>query len=98
VLDEAEILDEALFLEDLRDPDLELGRGHVDLLVLGPARVADAGQQIGDRIAHHRGRPYQLALITPGTSPLRASSRKQIRHAWNLRRKPRGRPHSLHRL
>ena len=32
------------------------------------------------------GAPYQLALITPGTSPLRASSRKQIRQSWNLRR------------
>src|SRR4029453_5753112 len=44
------------------------------------------------------GAPYQLALITPGTSPLRASSRKQIRHVWNLRRKPAGRPHAFHRL
>jgi hypothetical protein len=29
--------------------------------------------------------PYQLALITPGTSPARASWRKQIRHKLNLR-------------
>jgi hypothetical protein len=29
---------------------------------------------------------YQLALITPGMSPDRASERKQMRHSWNFRR------------
>src|SRR5580693_8913409 len=43
-------------------------------------------------------RLYQLALITPGTSPAKASFRKQIRHKLNLRRYPRGRPHRKHRL
>src|ERR1700722_1829154 len=42
--------------------------------------------------------PYQLALITPGTSPARASFRKQIRHSLNLRRNPRGRPQRKQRL
>src|SRR5712691_10441730 len=76
VLDEAEVLDEALVLEDLGDPHLELGGRDVHLLVLGAARVADARQEVCDRVAHRHGRlpPYQLALITPGTSPLRASS------------------------
>ena len=32
--------------------------------------------------------PYQLALITPGTSPASASCRKQMRHSLNFRRKP----------
>src|SRR6185295_11789638 len=36
--------------------------------------------------------PYQLALRTPGISPLRASSRKQIRHRPNLRSTARDRP------
>ena len=29
---------------------------------------------------------YQLAFTMPGTSPLRASSRKHRRHIWNFRR------------
>jgi hypothetical protein len=29
---------------------------------------------------------YQLALITPGMSPDRASERKQMRHSWNFLR------------
>jgi hypothetical protein len=41
---------------------------------------------------------YQLALMTPGTSPLKASIRKQMRHMENFRKKARGRPHSGHRL
>ena len=41
---------------------------------------------------------YQLALTTPGISPLNASSRKHILHSWNLRIKPRGLPHILQRL
>ena len=36
--------------------------------------------------------PYQLALRTPGISPLRASSRKQIRQSPNFRRTARDRP------
>jgi len=28
---------------------------------------------------------YQLALVTPGNSPRRASCLRQIRHSWNFR-------------
>ena len=41
---------------------------------------------------------YQLALITPGMSPLRAFLRKQIRHISNFRRYPRGRPQLRQRV
>src|SRR5262249_34528775 len=62
VLDEAEVLHEPLLLEDLGDPDLEPRGGDVDLLVLGPTGVADAGQQVGDRIAHHDRPPLPARL------------------------------------
>ena len=42
--------------------------------------------------------PYQLALRTPGISPHSASSRKQIRHSPNWRRKARARPQRLQRF
>src|SRR2546422_8071349 len=42
VLEQPEVLDEALVLQDLGDPHLEPRRRDVDLLVLGAARVADA--------------------------------------------------------
>src|SRR5712691_7307539 len=54
VVEHPKVLDEPLVLEDLGHPDLELGGGDVDFLVLGPATVADAGEQIGDRVASHR--------------------------------------------
>src|SRR5436305_6324183 len=41
---------------------------------------------------------YQLALVTPGISPLRASWRKQRRQMPNLRRNARGRPQRQQRL
>src|SRR5215469_13555244 len=41
---------------------------------------------------------YQLALVTPGTSPASANLRKQILHRENLRRNPRGRPQFLQRF
>src|SRR4029434_1051233 len=95
VLEHPEVLDEALVLQQLGDAHLEPRAGDVHLLVLGPARVADTREHVGDRIASHG--PYQLAFTMPGTSPLSASSRKQSRHISNFRRYPRGRPHSLHR-
>src|SRR5919204_1458025 len=82
VLEDAEVLDEALLLQQLRDADLQPAGGNVALLVLGPAGVANAGEEVGDRIAAHA---YQLAFTTPGTSPLSASSRKHRRHISNLR-------------
>src|SRR2546426_7034572 len=53
VLEDAEVLDEALVLQQLGDADLQLAGGDVALLVLGTAGVADARQQVGDRIAAH---------------------------------------------
>jgi hypothetical protein len=41
---------------------------------------------------------HQLALRTPGISPRRAISRKQIRQRPNLRRYARARPQRLQRL
>jgi hypothetical protein len=41
---------------------------------------------------------YQLDLMTPGSSPLSAILRKQIRQMPNLRKKARGRPQSGQRL
>src|SRR5690554_4128532 len=42
--------------------------------------------------------PYQLALVTPGTSPRNVSSRSLLRHRPNLRNTPRGRPVSVQRF
>src|SRR5262249_48687037 len=103
VLDEAEVLDEPLLLQDLRQAPLELRRGDIYLLVLREAAVADARQHVRHRIRHHRHASlssggYQEALATPGISPFRARFRKQIRHSWNLRRYPRGRPQIRHRV
>ena len=53
VLEHAKVLDEALVLQDLGDPHLEPRGRNVHLLVLGAARVADARQQVGNRIASH---------------------------------------------
>jgi hypothetical protein len=41
--------------------------------------------------------PYQLALRTPGISPFKASSRKQIRQTPNFRSTARDRPHRWQR-
>src|SRR5882762_1466155 len=46
----------------------------------------------------HQTSRYQLDFVTPGSSPISARSRKQIRQRPNLRRYPRGRPHTWHRL
>src|SRR5712691_3355346 len=54
VLEHAVVLDEALALEDLGHAQLEPGRRDVHLLVLGPAGVPDARQEVGDGIASHR--------------------------------------------
>src|SRR5215470_112693 len=59
VVQHAEVLDEPLVLQQLGDTHLEPGGRDVDLLVLGVAGVADAGQQIGDGIAAH-GLPARL--------------------------------------
>jgi hypothetical protein len=50
------------------------------------------------RISPDRRADYQLALTTPGMSPLKASSRILLRPRPNLRKVPRGRPVSSQRL
>src|SRR5574341_2407550 len=59
ILEQPEVLDEALVLQDLRDAHFQARGGDVDLLVLGAARVADAREHVGDRIAPH-GLPARL--------------------------------------
>src|SRR5512139_2544949 len=53
---------------------------------------------MGSLIAISESPDYQLALTTPGISPLKASSRILLRHRPNLRKTPRGRPVSWQRL
>src|SRR6266851_2147510 len=75
------------FFEDARNLGLEFRRRHIHARMLGAGGIADARQQVSDRIRIHRifpFAPYQLALSTPGISPFRARPRKQIRHIWNL--------------
>ena len=46
---------------------LSLEAGIVDRLVRGLDRVADAGQEVGDRVGHrHGGCSYQLDFVMPG--------------------------------
>src|SRR5579864_7578671 len=63
----------------------------------GGNSVTQARQHVGNRVARHSP-SYQLALVTPGISPLSASCRKHRRHTPNLRRKPRARPQRQQRL
>src|SRR5712691_595311 len=68
VLEHAVVLDEALALEDLGHAQLEPGRRDVHLFVLGPAGVADAGQEVGDAIASH-GRLTSSPSARPALRP-----------------------------
>src|SRR4029450_11148882 len=52
VLDGLEVRDVALVLEDAGDLDLQLGRGDVHLVQLGPDSVPDPGQHVRDGIGH----------------------------------------------
>src|SRR5688500_12621324 len=51
-VDELEALDVAFVFEDLRDLNLQLGRGHIDSGVLRNDGVAKAREHIGNRICH----------------------------------------------
>src|SRR5205823_2826328 len=94
-----EVFDIALVLQHLGNCRLEPRRRHRDFRVAHQLGVADADQHVRDGIAHaHSISPYQLALITPGTSPRSASSRSLLRPRPNLRYTPRGRPVSAQRL
>src|SRR5262249_40088067 len=76
--------------------------GKLDQLLARADTVADASEEISNRISHRHIRyflfAYQLLLMTPGISPRNASSRKQRRHISNLRRYARERPQRLQRL
>ena len=78
--------DVAFVLQDAGDFALQLGGGHIHFLMLGAHRIAEPHQHIGDGIGDHLARSfYQLAFVTPGTSPARLNWRKHRRHSWNLR-------------
>ena len=91
ILDEGKIIDEAGLGQHARNLALEFGGRDINSPMPGVAGIADTGQHIGDWIGHTHDffssplGSYQLALVTPGISPLRASSRKQMRHRPNFR-------------
>ena len=75
-------------------------RGHPrrrDSYAIAPAEAGTRPSERKEAIGHSQ-QPHQLAFLTPGISPLSASSRKQIRHSPNWRRKARARPQRLQRL
>src|SRR5690606_34387817 len=53
--------DEALFLEDLEDLDLQAAGREREALVLGARGVADAGEEITHRVIHWHGRDCLLS-------------------------------------
>src|SRR6266481_6164866 len=61
-------------------------------------RMRVSMSEIGSVIVSSAPFAYQLDFVTPGISPCNVRSRKQIRHIWNLRMKPRARPQRLQRL
>src|SRR6185369_7720820 len=71
VLDHLEVADVALTQEGFRDLHLEARRGHFHLAVLGPARVAHTGEEIGDGIGQrHLSSPITSWLSRrPGSGP-----------------------------
>src|SRR5690242_1264002 len=74
--------DKALLLEYSGDFDLQLRSRQLHSRMPGVGGIAYAREHVGNGIGLHG---YQLALMTPGTSPRSASPRKQMRHIWNLR-------------
>src|SRR5689334_2844882 len=95
-----EIFDVTLVLQDVGDRNFHFRRRHRHVGLLHALCVADAGQHIGDRIAHTHClfSYYQLALVIPGISPFMANSRSLVRARPNLRKVPRGRPVMAQRL
>src|SRR5207244_11977393 len=71
---------------------------HVALPISSACRRSDRLSSFVHTPSHLHKALYQEALITPGTSPARASLRKQMRHSLNFRKKPRGRPQRKQRL
>src|SRR5450631_3903692 len=95
-----EIGNVAFLFQNARYFRFQLGSRHVYRRMAGLDRVANASQHVGNWIARHSSptSSYQLALVTPGISPFRASLRKQRRQIPNLRRKARGLPQRQHRF
>ena len=81
-----EAADIALALQHVEHVGAEIrGRRRDDGLPRALA-VADAGQHVGEGIAHRHGAaPYQLDFSTPGICPAEASSRIAMRDILNLR-------------
>src|ERR671925_293947 len=90
--------DEALGRKDLHDRLVHLGRRHDQVVLVGEVRVADPRQQVPDGVRDVGGKPHHDALVTPGSSPACASSRRQIRQSMKPRYTARARPHREHRV
>jgi len=90
-----EPVDVPLLLQDLQDGLGQLRDRRDQLVLVGEVRVADPRQQVRDRVGDVRGElplaalraldqigvHHHDALVTPGSSPACASSRKQIRQS-----------------
>ncbi len=83
VLGNLEPVYEALVDEDLGYADLHLRGRHGNPLVTDRDRVADTSQHVCNWISDDA---HREAFLTPGSSPLDASSRTQIRHMPKSRR------------
>ena len=64
---------------------LELGIRTVSCMATLALRILVSMSAIGSVIVMDRRSPYQLAFVTPGTSPWWTISRRQMRHRPNLR-------------
>src|ERR687897_1755244 len=90
--------DEPLGRKDLHDRLVHLGRWHDQVVLVREVRVADPRQQVPDGVRDIGGDPHHDALVTPGSSPACASSRRQIRQSMKPRYTARARPHREHRV
>src|SRR5579864_7462470 len=92
----------ALFLQDARNFNFQFRRRQIHTRMARAHRVANPGEHVSNGIGGHLfslpNFPYQLALVTPGISPLSASPRKQMRHISNFRKNARERPQMRQRL
>src|SRR5476649_2262867 len=96
----SEIFNVTLVLQDVGNRNFDFRRWHGHGRFLHALGVTNAGQHIGDRIAHTHCifSYYQLALVIPGISPRMANSRSLLRPRPNWRNVPRGRPVMAQRL
>jgi hypothetical protein len=82
-----EAIHEPFRRKDLEDGLVELGRRHQQVVLVGHVGVADPREHVRNGIGDvgPNERLHHEAFVTPGSSPMWASSRKQIRHSRNLR-------------